>query len=55
VFCGPFSGFLALFLLDISSVPYGTWYDYELGMEQAEKDYPGMIFTCYFEDMKSVS
>jgi len=37
------------------TVPYGTWYDYELGMEQAEKDYPGMIFTCYYEDMKKVS
>lgn len=33
-------------------IPYGTWYDYELGMEQAEQDYPGMIFTCYYEDMK---
>jgi hypothetical protein len=37
------------------TVPYGTWYDYELGMEQAEKEYPGMIFTSYYEDMKKVS
>jgi len=33
-------------------VPYGAWYDYELAIEQAEKDYPGMIYTCYYEEMK---
>ncbi|CAG2208059.1 SULT1 [Mytilus edulis] len=31
---------------------YGAWYDYELEMEQAEKDFSGMIYTCYYEDMK---
>ncbi|CAC5355296.1 SULT1 [Mytilus coruscus] len=34
------------------SGPYGSWYNYEKEMEQAEKDFPGMIFTCYFEEMK---
>ncbi|XP_076115733.1 sulfotransferase 1C4-like isoform X1 [Mytilus galloprovincialis] len=33
-------------------LPYGSWFDYELGMEQAEKDHPGLIYTCYYEDMK---
>ncbi|VDI62289.1 Hypothetical predicted protein, partial [Mytilus galloprovincialis] len=31
---------------------YGSWYTYEKGIEQAEKDYPGMIFTCSYEEMK---
>lgn len=35
-------------------VPYGSWFDYELGMEQAEKDHPGLIYTCYYEDVKKV-
>ncbi|VDI67031.1 Hypothetical predicted protein [Mytilus galloprovincialis] len=33
-------------------LPYGSWFDYELGMEQAEKDHPGLIYTCYYEDVK---
>lgn len=33
-------------------MPFGSWYQYELGMEQAEKDNPGMIYTCYYEDIK---
>ncbi|XP_076115878.1 sulfotransferase 1C4-like isoform X2 [Mytilus galloprovincialis] len=31
---------------------YGSWYTYEKGIEQAEKDYPCMIFTCSYEEMK---
>ncbi|CAC5371700.1 SULT1 [Mytilus coruscus] len=31
---------------------YGSWYSYEKEMEKAEKLYPGMIFTCYYEKMK---
>ncbi|CAC5400913.1 SULT1 [Mytilus coruscus] len=31
---------------------YGSWYTYEKEIEQAEKDYPGMIFTCSYEKMK---
>ncbi|CAC5384218.1 SULT1 [Mytilus coruscus] len=31
---------------------YGSWYTYEKEIEQAEKDYPGMIFTCSYEEMK---
>ncbi|XP_076115880.1 cytosolic sulfotransferase 1-like isoform X4 [Mytilus galloprovincialis] len=31
---------------------YGSWYNYEKEMERAEKDYPGIIFTCYYEEMK---
>ncbi|CAC5414040.1 SULT1 [Mytilus coruscus] len=33
---------------------YGSWYTYEREIEQAEKDYPGMIFTCSYEEMKKV-
>ncbi|XP_052089169.1 sulfotransferase 1C2-like [Mytilus californianus] len=31
---------------------YGSWYDYELGMEEASIQHPGMIYTCYYEDFK---
>ena len=34
--------------------PYGSWFDYELAMEQAEKDHPGMIYTIQYEQMKKV-
>lgn len=33
-------------------IPYGSWYDYELGMEQAENDNPGIMYTCSYEEMK---
>lgn len=41
--------------LIIIVVFYGSWYDYELGMEEASVQYPGMIYTCYYEDFKRVS
>ncbi|XP_052066958.1 sulfotransferase 1B1-like isoform X2 [Mytilus californianus] len=31
---------------------YGSWYTYEKEIEQAEKDFPGMIFTCSYEEIK---
>ncbi|XP_052066943.1 sulfotransferase 1C4-like isoform X2 [Mytilus californianus] len=34
---------------------YGSWYNYEKEMEKAEKLYPGMILTCYYEKMKKDS
>ncbi|XP_052065918.1 sulfotransferase 1B1-like [Mytilus californianus] len=31
---------------------YGSWYNHEKELEKAEKDYPGIIFTCYYEELK---
>ncbi|CAC5371701.1 SULT1 [Mytilus coruscus] len=49
-FTGSWDDFFEMWMSD--KCPYGSWYNYEKEMEQAEKDFPGMIFTCYFEEMK---
>ncbi|CAC5414464.1 SULT1 [Mytilus coruscus] len=49
-FDGTWEEFLELFMS--GKLPYGTWYNYELEIERAARDFPGMIFTCYYEDMK---
>ncbi|XP_076115886.1 sulfotransferase 1B1-like [Mytilus galloprovincialis] len=52
-FTGSWDDFFEMWMSD--KCAYGPWYNYEKEMEQAEKDYPGMIFTCYFEEMKKDS
>lgn len=33
-------------------VAYGSWFDYVLEMDAADKENPGLIYTCYYEDFK---
>ncbi|XP_052066939.1 sulfotransferase 1B1-like isoform X2 [Mytilus californianus] len=49
-FTGTWDDFFEMWMSD--KCPNGSWYNYEKEMEQAEKDFPGMIFNCYFEEMK---
>ncbi|VDI49770.1 Hypothetical predicted protein [Mytilus galloprovincialis] len=49
-FNGSWNDFFVLWMA--GKLVYGAWYDYELEMEQAEKDFSGMLYTCYYEDMK---